>query len=1320
MADVKHATAKARDAPHTRARKGAAPAPGTHVSERVRLLRRLGGGGMSELWVAEHLTLGIDVAVKFLLRPDDTSARDRLAREALLTARIDHPHAVRVFDRGETEDGTPFIVMELIEGESLANRLERAGALSLDDVVRLVSQVAEVLSVAHAQGIIHRDIKPDNIMLVAGTEELFAKVVDFGIAKPIEATGSMQVTGEGHVVGTPLYMAPEQLLDAQPADARSDLWGLGLVAYESLVAHRPFTGKTRAAIGLAMALRRFEPVTTERPELPAGLDDWFDRALRMDPKDRFESADELKRSLVLAVRGGDPALPHREQQRARLRIPATLYGRERELGAVRSAFARAAGGRSQVLLVAGYPGIGKTSLIATAQQSLVGSSGVFVSGKFDQFDRGTPYQSLVQAFRKLIRASLGGGRETLGAWKERIATGLGESGRVLVDVIPELEEVLGSSKSLEPVSRAALSEGGIELRNRFQVAMGHLVATLASPEHTLVLFVDDLQWADLPSIDLVTSLATDPESRHVLLIGAYRDSEVDDAHPLTAAIERMRSVGAAFDEIVLGPLGEDAVLDLVSDTFPGAPGRARLAAACRAKTLGNAFFLKRFLESLHEEGALRYSAAEQRWTWDQSSIEARAVGQEVVDFVRAEIRRMPRGTREALEVAACIGDPFDLETLAYTLGDERLATLELLRPALATELVTAVPDASLEMARVDEESRLALRFAHDRVRQAARSSMDEEAAVRVHRKVGLYLLDRLEGAAREQRLFELVEHLNRGAAAQSASEQAQLCALNLAAARRASASAAFEPAYGYFQKARALLGPTCWSTEYEQALAIHVEGARAAYLSGDYATMEALVESAVANGRQVLDRVGAREVAIQSFVSQQHFADAVRSALDVLRELGTEIPAEPSGAYVEQAVVETLALLSSWSAERLDALPMASDPRIAAMQRIQNGTMSSAYLAAPSLLPVLACNIVRSTLEHGVCKESPYGFAIFALVLSAINQIDVAYSVGKTAMRMLDRVGDRSLRPKMIHVVGGMVGLFVEPMRASIEADRRAARLGFDTGDHEYAAWGLHSVVCNAFYAGIELAELGKMYEKNAAILVHRKQLAALGCTVQYGQAVRNLTGAAADPTRLVGPEYDETRHMDELRAINFRGAAFIVTVVGTFIRYLFRDIEGALELADRGAEYADGATSTYHPVWFHQYRTLATLGSLDTAAEEADVARALERIEASVRQLRTWQRFAPANHDHRVHLVDAEIARVSGRRDAALEHYDAAASSAGTHGFVHEEALAHELAGRLHRSSGDHDRARARLLQACAAYDRWGATAKSAQLRDELTQGAG
>ena len=1289
------------EGPATASRAPLRPHAGMKVTERVVLQEPLGSGGMADVWSANHLTLGTSVAVKFLRGTHDPVARERFTREAQIAARIDHPHAVRVFDHGETPDGTPFMVMEQIEGEALSDRIRRAGAMPADEVATIVEQISEVLAHAHALDIVHRDIKPHNVMLLAG-EKVFVKVLDFGLAKTLHEAEDETLTQAGWVLGTPAYMAPEQLVDAKPATPQSDAWSLAVLVYEALTGQRPFRGHHQAAIGLGMLVQRFDPISSLRPGLPGALDAYFLKAFDVDPTQRFLGVKAQSAALLPLLRGEVGGAPIAD---GKIRLPNKIYGRDAEVALLQKELA-ATQERTRLVMLDGYAGVGKTALVEEARRGFSAAGAIFVDGKFDQFNRGTPYDSLLQALRKLVRFVQGRDAHSMAAWRERLGEALSDVALVLTDFIPELEELLGSQALLSETSPA-------EAKHRMQNAISRFLHAVATPERPLVLFLDDLQWADLPTLEVLAHLVGEVGNQNLLVLGAYRSNEIDASHPLKSTLSALTQQAAPVRDISVGPLGEDAVLEMLSDVLGNVPGRVRLAVLCHEKTQGNPFFLRRFLESLHEDGLLTYDHDAAQWSWESARIQSRSLGRDVVEFVAAEMRRLPKPSCEVLARAACIGGHFDLGTLAHVLELDRKQTLERLRPLLVAHYVLPGSDEVWGAAAGDDvgHQRVTFRFAHDRIHQAARLLLADEEVAKTHHRVATFLLEHLDEHERESRLFELVEHLNRTADMQPAlvDDPERLRKLNLSAARRATRAAAFAPANDYYEKARAAFDDSQWETDYATALELHVEGARSAYVSGDHETMRRLVEAAVAHAKSGIDEVKAREVLIEGFIAKQQFAEAVHLGVELLGKLGETLPDDPDTAAVQEAVGATLGEMQALGQEKIVALPLATDEAVLVGQRIRQSVMSAAYLSVPNLLPILTCAIVRSTLKDGVALQSAYGFAVFGMVLNAGMLIDLSYASGQIALALLERSDDRTMVAKTQHIVTTHINPFVEPIGPSVELERRIHQIGMDTGDLEYGAWALHIMVAHGFYAGHPLRALRDTAARHLAMLEQQEQLPALGCTQPFAQAIINCIGESVDDSRrLAGRGYDEDTHMAQLESVGFRGAAYILTVVRCFVRYLFRDTKGALFAADSGGEYADGAISTYHLVWWAQYRALAFLAD---ATPESD----LESVRANLAQLEAWLSFSEVNHTHRVALVQAELARVEGRDGDALEHYERAIAHAREHGFTHEEALANELAARFYIGRGSNTPARAYLMEAIDAYADWGAQAKADHLEAEL-----
>jgi diguanylate cyclase (GGDEF)-like protein len=1255
-------------------------------------------GQWSQVFLATEEEQGKDVVIKQLreLFPQAKS-QARFAREFEITRSANGPHVIGAYEM-LVEEGTVGIVLEDFGARSVAEHFKRTGRLTAKEALPLAVQVADGLSHIHQRNIVHKDINPANV--VWNTSTGVAKLIDFGISQVIS-----RVTPARGFSGTPAYMSPEQTGRMnRDVDCRSDLYSFGVMLYELLTGRKPFESDDPLELVHSHIAR--SPVPPSEYGVDKHLSDIVMILLSKRAEDRYTGAAGLSYDLAAcleSLKSGERIEPFALRQRdadERLQIPQKLYGRESETATLLSTFDRVASGAVEVLLVSGYSGVGKTSLVHEVHPAMTACRGIFVEGKFDQLNRGTPYDSLIQAFRSFMREVLTGTEAEIAAWREALLSAVGQNGQILIDVIPETEHVIGPQPEPEVLEPA-------EARNRFQMVIGRFLRAVGSADHPLVLFLDDLQWADLPTLDLIGRLATDPSTSHVLFIGAFRDNAVSPSHPLMSTIEEMSIDGVKVETIELGPLTEEDVLQLLRDTLDEAPGHLRLALTCHAKTHGNAFFLNRFLESLHDRELLLYDRSAQHWVWDLEAIQTEAVTDNVVEFMAQEIRKLEPQSGRSLQLAACIGNTFDLGTLAFALEMTRKETLGSLKGALEAELIL-VPDETFWYAEqvTEETTNFHYRFAHDRVQQAAYAMLPEGEAAGIHLRIGRHLLKHIKDGSE---VFSVVEHLNRGAALVEAdAERARLVELNLKAGRRATWSAAFESAHEYFVQAQKLLEEERWDST---ALAVYLEGARAAYLAGHYELMERRVDVVLERELSLLDRVSAQEVRIQAFVSQEKLTSAIKLALQALKELGVEVDSDPQPEQVEAAIGATLAMLEG---RDLSNLPEVTDPEVIAAQRIQSGLMSSAYLAQPSLLPILCCSMVQATLKHGVCRPAIYGFTCLGLALVTVNQIDLAYGLGQSALKMIERYDDRAIRVKNVHVVGSLINAFVDPLRSTLEVNRRVCRLGLNTGDLEYAGWGLHTEVANAFWAGLNLDTLAETTKHHVALLEHHKQGPALACTYQFAQAIENFTEGAENPTLLIGPNYDEMVHREKLTQKQFRGAIFVLGSVATLTRFYFRDLEAALESVESSGEFSDSATATYHVVIYHQYRAMTLLGL--SGSHPKEIAKTLAEIEPNLNFLETLHNFS-VNFEHRVSLIRAEIARLEGRKGDALELYERAIEAARDNEYIHEQALANELAGRFLLSIGSKTPARGYLMEAIFVYTRWGGRAKARQLEGEFAE---
>lgn len=1228
-----------------------------------------------------------------------------LRRELELTQRATCPGVVEALELSETQ-GAVTLVFRDFGGTSLESRL-LAGRLPLAEAVDVALAVSNALAAVHERGMVHRDVNPSNIVRNADTGEV--RLIDFGLATTLSRQAAT-ATAVGQLTGTLRYLAPEQSGRTEDlVDSRSDLYALGVTLYELLTGRVPF--EVSDALGLVHAhiAQVPSPPCELDTQIPRILSDVVMRLLQKRADLRYQTARGLSRDLQTIAAGlrdsvDIPLFPlGRHDQSDRLTLPEQLYGRRREVGALTGAFQRAASGGREILLIAGQPGIGKSSLVTQVQPSILECRGIFLQGKFDQFNQGVPYEALFSAIKAWVAELSGEDDRTLAGWRLRLAEALGNYGEVLAALVPELRLLIIDPPPLPDVQPA-------EAYNRLLQTMRRFVKALAAPSHPLVVFLDDLQWADRASVELIVSLATDDQARHVLLLGAYRDTEVDDGHPLTRAVVELKAQGVAARSVALGPLADRDVAQLLADAL-NADNAAlgELATVVRRKTGGNPFFVRRFLTDLNERGLVSLDPLSGQWRWDLAAITALDLTDNVVGLICAHLANLPEDTRAALQAASVIGNVFELELLADLLARPAIDVQRALRPALDADLITVLGDAYWEDA-LGASIGYRYRFQHDRIQQAADSLMTQAERSVIHLKLAHRLIQHRAAGEESGILFRLVDHLHQAGPPADAAARSLSIQLHAEAGLQALASAAFAPAHTLLDRAMVLAGTAYWTEDYLGALSLTNHAARAAYLTGNADRMKEHVAMVQRRARQVFDRAQARGIEVQAAVSTLDLDGAISLGLETLGTLGYSLPWHPTEAEIGQGLQATLSRLATEPGSSLAGRPVSDVAEANFALQLQTLMSAPAFVARPNLLPILAFDMVRLTLDHGPSKDSPFGFGLLGLFLCAIGMYDAAYEQAQTTLSLLDRFEDCPQRARATHLAVGFVLPWKQPLRDVIDRQMRVYYLGMESGDLEYACWGSGMASANALWAGMPLSQVRAKVDADVAACLSCGQQTVLPVASLYQSGVIALCGDAPEPTRLVHAGFDGEAALPQYHAIGNRTAIAVARALHTMLRYLFGDDVGALHAAAEGLAHADGVLATYVTVTTRYYGALAALNRCEhvSTEERAELLAAVEQHKAA---FGPWIAACAANHAHRLALIDAEHARVTGDAIGAMNGYDQAIRLAAAQGFLQDEALASELAGRFHLGAQRTTVARAYLTEARYAYERWGSHAKVAQL---------
>lgn len=1206
----------------------------------------------------------------------------------------------------EVHDGVAQIVMADAGDLPLASLL--AGrSLGVAEAVSLALRVAEGVERVHAHDVLHRDVNPSNLLVSPATGEV--QLIDFGLSSRA-SHGVASPRPLSSIEGTPAYLAPEQTGRMNRAvDARADLYALGATLYELFAGRAPFECADLLEFVHAHLAREPAPLGERVRGLPPAVAEVVMTLLRKRPEERYQSAAgvalDLRRCLR-AVEGGHAprvSLVGRSLS-ARLEFPQDLHGREAELASLTAALDDAVAGARGAVLLSGEPGIGKTSLVYELQRPATVAGARLLLGKFDQYSRAVPFAALTQALAGFVRDALSEPAAGVAAWRDRLLAALGPNGRLLTDMVPGAGALLGAQP---PVAELDPTES----EQRVQETFRRTFRAVAQPGHAVVLFLDDLQWADLASLRFIETLFRDPELGHLLLVGAWRDTDLAADHALGPTVDSLRASGARVTRLHLGALLAADVRRILADALRDTTETTTaLADLLHAKTGGNPFFLRRLVEELGASGTLRFDRDALAWRWDVSAVRAHAITENVVALLRRDLDALSGDARRCLSAAAWVGSRFDLGLVRAATQLTPAALRDALRLAVDRRFVVPVQDDYWDAGDALAPD-LELAFVHDRVQQAAGELLSAEDTARTRLAIARAMRARHGAGSPEADLFRLAGHYNAALdLVDDPAERAAVADLDLEAGRRALQNAAHAAAHQLLEVAIAIAGPDQWERDPARARSTHLLAARAAWLVGEHALMRSRVDELRSRAGSPIDRLHAEWVLIQAQIARWELQEGISAALRALDAVGITLSRNPTIADVGQGIGAALAAIGVRTPDELAALPLVDDPLEEAARQMLVGISSASYVATPNLLPLLSAQLVIRTVQRGVSRESSYGFGVLALSLCAGWHLGLGYEYGGLALRLLERLPDPASGLRTRHVVNHFVRPWTEPLRPVHPAAADLARALMDAGDLEYAGWALHAQAVYGYFSGLALDAQDASLGRATTLMRQHRLEAAYHCTAQIALLVRGLRGGSTDPSRLVSDDYDETACLARYRETGFRAAALVLAVCMLSARVIFRDYRGATEAARLAFEFQDGAVAIVYQCSMRVLAAVAELSCLDDLSppERAGRVAAVRgwRVEVAAAAGR-----APDNAGHLLALLDAELARVDGDLGAAITGFDDAVARAAANGFVHDEALANERAGIFHLARGARSVARAYLLEARFAWQRWGATAKVAQL---------
>jgi predicted ATPase/signal transduction histidine kinase len=1210
------------------------------------------------------------------------------------------------------------------------------------EFLSIAIEITTILQEVHEQQVIHKDIKPANILINPATKCI--KLIDFSIASLLPRE-TQQLQNPNLLEGTLAYISPEQTGRMNRGiDYRSDFYSLGVTFFELLTGQLPFNGEDPMEL-VHCHIAKLPPLAHSIiSDIPPIFSEIINKLMAKNAEDRYQTAMGLKSDLEVCLQQlkengyiNSFELGQKDISE-RFIIPEKLYGREAEVEILLEAFERVAFGRSEIVLVTGFSGIGKTAVVNEVHKPIVAQRGYFIRGKYEQFQRNVPFSAFVQAFRHFMWQLLGESDAQIAQWQSKILAALGDNGQVIIDVIPELESIIGKQPSVAELQ-------GSSAENRFNLLFKNFIHVFTTKEHPLVIFLDDLQWADAASLKLIELLINENETGYLLLIGAYRDNEVTSkhlsAHPLMLTLGKINDSNISVNKICLFPLTIIDINYLIADTLNCSPDiTSSLSKLIYDKTQGNPFFTNQFLRYLYEEGMVLFNKKAQYWECDIAKLKQLVTTDDVVEFMLLQLHKLPSETQEILKLAACIGNQFDLNTLAIVSEQSQSETALSLWKGLQEGLILPTSGvykyyqsnylnnysvSQQNQLKIDNEKlTVTYKFLHDRVQQAAYSLIPKEEKKITHFKIGKLLLKNTPQSVIEEKIFEIVNQLNQSKNLATEPEQRyEIAELNLIAGRKAKMSTAYVDAFKYLMLGINFLTNNChnsWENQYELTLALHQLAAESAYLSGNFQEVEKLIEILLIQVKKVPEQSKIYEIKIQAYVAQNQLLNAIQAALVFLRKLGVELPETVTPEDSQNAFKLVADKLADKEIEDLINLPVMTDQNMLAAMQILGTVTSAVYIGLPELYPLIALKQIELSLIYGNADISAYAYATYGLILCGIiGDVDAGYRSAQLALSLLETFQVKVFKAKIFNLVYPFVHIWKQPVNNCLKPLLNGYEAGLETGDLEFAAYCVYNYCKLSYCAGVNLVDLAESMGIYEDAIVQIKQETALNFHQIGYQAVLNLIGDNSNPCELIGKAYNEKNKLPQHQAANDRYSIASFYIHKLILFYTFSDYTQALQMLYLAEQSLDAVTGAFQFSLFYFYGALSYLATYPnvTPHQEEHCLKILEIVANYQQKIKNWSELAPMNFLHKFYLIEAESSRVTNKYIDAMEYYDKAIAAAKENQYLNEEAIGNELAAKFYLQWGKEKIAQAYIIEAYYCYIRWGAKAKVEDLKKNYSQ---
>jgi PAS domain S-box-containing protein len=1255
----------------------------------------------------------------------------RIKHEYQTTKNLNLDGVVKVYSL-ETFQNYLVLVAEDFGGISLKEFISinynNDNSLTTDTFLAITVQLARALVALHTYKIIHKDIKPSNIIINSQTGEV--KITDFSIASRLSQQ-TTQLLNTTDLEGTLAYMSPEQTGRMNRCiDYRTDFYSLGVTFYEILTGKLPFNSEEALEIVYGHIAKVPIPVQQLNPSIPNAIAAIITKLMAKNAKDRYQSASGLLVDLQQCwdeyQKSGSISdfVPGECDRKSQLDIPQKLYGREREIEQLSQAFARVSQGSCELVQISGDSGMGKSFLVNQIIPKLAHQRCYFVCVKLEQLQRDISLSVPLQILRNLISQLFIESLERLEKWKENLLKNLNGNAKIIIDVIPELELLIGNQPIVPKLNST-------EELNRYICTLTQFIKVFATPEHPLVIFIDDIQWIDTASLQILQALTSEPQSHHLLIITSYRDNEISCNHPFIHTVEKIATTGVTrVESIQIQPLTIQNVQQMIVETLDIAVEKITfLAKLLFEKTQGNPFFLTQLIKSLYSDRLLKFDYQKNVWIWDIEQIKNQNITDNVVELMIDKLHKLPSSTQQILQLAACIGNQFDLQIIATISPNTLEQIMQDIWDAFQLDLIVPLnndyslffsADIDNEQLNTNQQPKFQFKFTCDRIQQAA-YNLIPQSRQKYHWQIGELLLKNTADKDVEDSIFEIVNHLNAGLQIiLETDKKTEIAKLNLIAGCKAKAVSAYDTALKYLKLGISLLNYQTWQSNYEIILSLHENATEAAYLCADYQLMEQLATEVITNAQTPLDTVKVYENIIQASTIQNKPLQAIEIAKQALKQFGLVFPEQPTESDVQKSLQIISTLFNNkhpnQNIEDLANLPMMVNSNHLATIQLLSSVTFTAYITAPLLAHLITLKQVELLVKFGNAPSAAFSYSCYGMLLMSTQQdIETADKFGKLAITLANKTKSQTIKSMTYYVVGAFINHGTAHIKESLNLLQIGYQAGLEGGNYEFLGYCLREICHYLYLIDDELIVVEQKLNYIPQVLENLKQERTLYSYQTIWQSVQNWLGKSNELCILVGEAGDENKLLPILNEANELEGLFHLYLRKLILCCGFSDFKQALKIANQTRKYLAGGMSFCSVPFFYYYDSLAILATLEPDCNNTE--KLLQQVNENQHILGKWAQHAPMNYQHKYDLIEAEKYRFFGKKYQAMEFYDLAISGALENGYIQDTALANERAGDFYLALGKSKIAPAYIWEAYNSYMRWGAKAKINQLEKSYSQ---